>query len=116
MFLADTECKMGFEETVFPSWTMMSKSKVRQTECGRTGCGTKGSSGHTEFSYSAQGTWLFVGGYKRAYLLVLIMDIIPYIPYCEAKIYELKKYHLYPIKHRSLFLQILSTELQPDKQ
>lgn len=91
MFLADTECNMGFEETVFPSWTMMSKSKVRQTECGRTGCGTEGSSGHTEFSYSTQGTWLLVGGYKRAYLLVLITDIIPYIPYCEAKIYELKK-------------------------
>lgn len=91
MFLADTECNMGFEETVFPSWTMKSKPKVRQTECGRTGCSTKGSSGHTEFSYSTQGTWLFVNAYKRAYLLVLIIDIIPYIHYCEAKTYKLKK-------------------------
>lgn len=48
---------------------------------------------------------------------MLIIDIIPYIHYCEAKIYQLKKPQpISPVKDRLLFLQTLSTELQPDKQ
>lgn len=86
MFLVDTECNMFFEEIVFPCWTMMSQSKVRHIKCDRTGCSVKGSEGHTEFCSSTQETWLFVRQYRRAYLLMLIIYIIPYIHYCEAKI------------------------------
>lgn len=47
---------------------------------------------------------------------MLMIDIIPYIHYCEAKIYQLKKSYLSYKRQIILFLQTLSTELQPDKQ
>lgn len=40
---SNTECSVLFGEIVFPFWTTMSKYKVRQITCGRTGCSVKGS-------------------------------------------------------------------------